>query len=62
MNWYLFTATLLGWVIGFYILDKIVNWLEFRMIWWIHVIRENSYLKMNESAEQRFYWEDKEND
>lgn len=58
MDWILFGFVVAGWIVGFILLDKVYNWLLFRITWKFHVLDQNSYLKMNEGAQDRFYRED----
>lgn len=58
MDWILFGVVSVGWIVGFILLDKLYNWVLLRLSWTFHVLDENSYLRMNEGAQDRFAWED----
>jgi len=62
MDWVLGVVVLIGWVIGFFLLDRFVLWFTIRMGWTFHTMTEknNPWLKMNEGAQERFHWEDVE--
>jgi hypothetical protein len=50
MNWFLFAAVSAGWVLGFWLLNKFVNWLECRVTWWFHTLEDSSWLVLRESS------------
>ena len=60
MDWILFVAVSVGWIVGFILLGRLYNWALLRIEWTFHTLDENSYLKMNEGAQDRFAWEDEE--
>lgn len=53
MDWVLFVVVSAGWVLGFWLLNKLVNWLECRLTWWFHVLNEQSWLVMHESPYEK---------
>jgi len=62
MDWVLFTVVLIGWVIGYILLGRLCTWLVIRAGWTFHTMTEknNPWLEMNESAQERFHWEDED--
>ena len=53
MDWVLFVVVSAGWVLGFWLLNKFVNWLECRLTWWFHTMDAQSWLIMRESSYDR---------
>lgn len=62
MDWVLVVVVAIGWIIGFVLLDKLTMWVVIRMGWHFHTLDENARLRMNEGAQDRFSWEDAEED
>jgi len=50
VEWIEWVVVILGWIAGFWLLNKLVNWLECRVLWWFHTLEESSWLVMRESS------------
>jgi hypothetical protein len=62
MEWILYTVVVLGWIVGFWLLNKLTMWVVIRTGWIFHTMENGNYLKMNESAQERFNWQDYEDE
>lgn len=60
MDWVLFTVVLLGWVIAYWLLNKLINWIELRLTWWFHTLEDQSWLVMKEPPEEKYERLDRE--